>query len=1269
MPGKRRRIFIELLLLVVITITAGWYGWHYVSSIDDAGLLRNTKMLPIPVLSGAVHFALGRGVGVTHEKESGFPELEAFLNAELSAIPRDAWPEPGVHAKASGHFFYMHYHLIAYLGSLFYLLGISVWTFRIACVLLHVLSMLALYGLFRQILGRLFSFVPVLFLSTSHAYLVMLPTLRDLSKAPFILAALLLMVIIAKRPHSPRRLCLWSLLLGIVIGFGYGFRQDVFICLPLALFIIVAASRPTCNHPWRVRLITCLVLAGMFVTAALPVFKGDREVGGTITIHTLFQGLMRCAEDNARFYSNSYDFGYLNYDHPVTAQIRAYAKRTGDIYPVHDLTPAYGDVGGRMFREFAQSYPADLAGRVIAVLDSLPGIPAHSFQTSDTHAKNVLEGRIYGGRFMRTVQVSVGRFFDAYGLLIILAGLTFLAARSYTGALLTAIFLGYFCAYPSTLFEYRHYFYLAFVPLFFTGIVATYLYESGAAFIRRLNADSWKTLLQARLGAAGKGILFTTIFVLSSILVLAGLREFQKRQWSPSLDRYANASLSRLPLEEKQAGDNVQLLLPKSMVELQQEPSPQPGEVASFYLAARFRHDGRTISFRLLNTNPTFERPCQVTVQGSGLYFFPVYDYDFDPPFRFLGIEINAGDRSCFDGLYLFETGDALRFWPYIFVPENRDNFACYKTGRLDRWAKGMVAEASGGYGIWPEKSLTACLNLIVRHPHHTAFADRALMHAQRCADIACRIKAWETIGAFMPERRLEAAAWLVNRAEEVRKTSNLSEAILLYQKAVRIFPSNLRYQEIIAELQETRGAYAAALTTYETLLERQPENASVAHRLQGLYSAQEHYDEALSYWKRLSASSPHASVPLLYYGITLEAQGDIQGAVEAYAKIPEEAPVYPESTFRRGALLAGNGAYEQGLKLLSTLQEDRPEYEGRVSNILIELPLKLKERKEYNSAARFYEVLAELRPDSPDLQEKLAELYELKGDTDKALYLYENLLEQKPDWDTLAKRLDLLYAAEFSENFTRPDKQNGERAITFWSTLTGRHPEKALPRLYLGTALERADDLSKARRAYQKALEIQPDYADALYRLGALDVLEGALDTGILKVREAAGINPTLSGDISRRCDRLAEQLIDQQRYDEAMTAYETALTLSPQDLWPRVHQGMLYEILGNDESAAECYRAVLTAVPNSPVTAKRLGDLLQRQPAGKEAAVTEWRKITQQHPDAAVPALHLGNALENAGNVTEAITAYKKALQLDPALADAKTGLDRLIRKNTAQ
>ena len=104
---------------------------------------------------------------------------------------------------------------------------------------------------------------------------------------------------------------------------GYGFRQDVFVCLPLALFCILVVSRPVCAHPWRARLLAGLALSAMFTVCAMPVFKGNRDVGGTITVHTLFQGVMRCAEDNARFYSDSYDFGYLNYDHPVTSQIRA----------------------------------------------------------------------------------------------------------------------------------------------------------------------------------------------------------------------------------------------------------------------------------------------------------------------------------------------------------------------------------------------------------------------------------------------------------------------------------------------------------------------------------------------------------------------------------------------------------------------------------------------------------------------------------------------------------------------------------------------------------------------------------------------------------------------------------------------------------------------------------------------------------------------------------------------------------------------------------
>ena len=52
--------------------------------------------------------------------------------------------------------------------------------------------------------------------------------------------------ILVKDSVKPRRLYGGAILLGAVIGVGYGFRQDVFVCLPLALFCILAASRPVC---------------------------------------------------------------------------------------------------------------------------------------------------------------------------------------------------------------------------------------------------------------------------------------------------------------------------------------------------------------------------------------------------------------------------------------------------------------------------------------------------------------------------------------------------------------------------------------------------------------------------------------------------------------------------------------------------------------------------------------------------------------------------------------------------------------------------------------------------------------------------------------------------------------------------------------------------------------------------------------------------------------------------------------------------------------
>lgn len=1259
MFSGKRHVFIEAVILLGIMFFSGWCGWKHLAAIDDAHLLRETKTLPIPVLPGAVHFALGRGVGVAHEYEEGFPELEAFLKAEISEIPREAWPDSGNFSRASGHFLYMHYYLISYLGSVFYLFGISTWSFRLACVLLHVFSMLAAYGLFRLVTGRVLSLLLTVALSMSQAYLVMLVSLRDMSKAPFILGAVWIMASLVARSISSRGMYYRAALLGLLIGLGYGFRQDVFVCLPLALFFILVGARISSDHPRRTRAVAALLMTGVFFLVAAPVFKGNREVGNTITVHTLFQGLMRCSEDNAQFYSESYDFGFLNYDHPVTAQIRGYAKRTGDIYPLHDLTPAYGEVGGRMFRDFVLNWPGDLAGRVVAVLDSLSGIFATPFIWPDIDAQLSANDLPLGRPFLEHWQQAADNFLRDYGTVIILGALAFLAARSYKAAFFAVLFLGYFSAYPSTLYEYRHYFYLALVPLLFAGMLVTLMGRGCILLISRRGS-----------GFTGRGVLYATLrgiaFIGALVIIVAiGLyvtRVYQRARWEVSLDTYSVAGLDGIPLNRERSGDKVRLLLKQSMVEYTGQSQPADGEVAAFYLAARFHGGERTVSFTLLNNNPVFTRTCSVVLRSGGVFFFPVYDYGDDTPFLFQGIEMDYGDMPLFEGLYWFKGSDVLRFWPYVFVPENRKEFSWYKSGRLDRLFSAFLAEAKGGFGLWPDKALAQYIDLLARYPFDNIFARRALNYAWCVGTPESLAGVWETIGNFMPSRRLEAAAWFAKRAEGAIPLYGRTEAIRLYGIAFSICPDNERYQENIGNLQEAGGEYSQALETYESLLTRHPENPSIAYRLQVLYEKMNRNEDASVFWTRLAADNPDATTPLFYRSVLLEEMGALKEAAELFGTIPESAPLHLEALFRQGTLFMRLGDYNNGVNQLVELQADHSEFTARTENALVESALRLMDNGEYPAAVTVYEALSRLRPDSLDTSVNLGIAYRLVGERPKAQSLFESLLSRHPECEAAAKELDAVYALDRKEAAEDAKKVLDIRAEDFWHSLILKYPEQAVPYLYMGSALERADKLQAATEAYTKALAINPEFAPVKYRLGAVSVALGDLERGIALIKQAAATDPALSSEISRRCDELAAYCIEHKRYDAARRSYETALEVSPEDLWPRVHWGELYETLGDFDAALSCYREVLMAVPDSPVTAKKMNDLLENPALDDSKAVTVWRAIVEKHPDAAIPTYYLGTAMQDAGDVTSAVAAYKRALELNPELSEAREKLSVL-------
>ena len=101
--------------------------------------------------------------------------------------------------------------------------------------------------------------------------------------------------------------------------------------------------------------------------------------------------------------------------------------------------------------------------------------------------------------------------------------------------------------------------------------------------------------------------------------------------------------------------------------------------------------------------------------------------------------------------------------------------------------------------------------------------------------------------------------------------------------------------------------------------------------------------------------------------------------------------------------------------------------------------------------------------------------------------------------------------------------------------------------------------------------------------------------------------------------------------------------------------------EAAGNAAAALDEYRTVVEMAPESPRSAARIDAILDGR-ADTAARVEFWKRTTAGHPDAAVPQMHLGLALESSGDTANARAALERALKMNPGMAEARNALNRL-------
>jgi Dolichyl-phosphate-mannose-protein mannosyltransferase len=165
---------------------------------------------------------------------------------------------------------------------------------------------------------------------TSPLHLSYVPQLRDYSKAPFLLALVLLMGIAVQRSLSWRQWLTLSVLGGCVAGVGFGFRTDVLLAAVafLATLFVFRAGSPSMRSRLMGGAAASAVFIAAFAVTAAPVLIRYAK-GGTIG-HVILLGFGEGFTAELGLEATHYELAIPYNDSYVETIVRSYASRVQD---------------------------------------------------------------------------------------------------------------------------------------------------------------------------------------------------------------------------------------------------------------------------------------------------------------------------------------------------------------------------------------------------------------------------------------------------------------------------------------------------------------------------------------------------------------------------------------------------------------------------------------------------------------------------------------------------------------------------------------------------------------------------------------------------------------------------------------------------------------------------------------------------------------------------------------------------------------------------
>ena len=482
--------------------------------------------------------------------------------------------------------------------------------------------------------------------------------------------------------------------------------------------------------------------------------------------------------------------------------------------------------------------------------------------------------------------------------------------------------------------------------------------------------------------------------------------------------------------------------------------------------------------------------------------------------------------------------------------------------------------------------------------------------------------------------------AWLM-KGDLERAAGKPDAALAAYQKALALKPRSLAANLNLASMYLTRGKLDLARKHVETVMQILPDSA-VGYYLLGLLEYRSrNFTAANEAVQQVLKASPNylpatALAGVVAYSVGANDQAE-KHLSEALARAPRS--VYLRTAY--AAVLLKSGKAREAINVLEPALKSRPDDPAAIA-LFAEAKL---QNNEIRVARKYFELAATQNPQSPRIRAGLGLARLAAGETERALADLEAAAELGGTAAELFLARNLLSVRQY------------DKALEVVLRLETKRPNDPITFNLKGAILFAKGDAPGARKAFERAAELQPAQFAAAVNLAQLDVREKN------PVAARKRFEKILEGDKDNVPAMLAISDIEAaaNNLDEAILWAERAMRVRPKAFAPSLALAKLYFVKGEFAKTITAARDALAANPNHSEALNILG-YAQLRSGQTVAALDTYSTLANRYPNSAEAHYGLSNAQSANGRFEAAERSLKQALKLRPNFPEAMYALSAL-------